>query len=271
MAPAARVVCRLCDSVDTRTVIRFISGGHSANIHYRQPIPRGANTHIMMIRPELPVNAKELDSYERAVQAFLRREMDPERFMAVRLQQGVYGQRKDGLHKVRVKLPGARLLPHQLVAIAEVLQTCTEYDVVHVTTRSDIQILHVVLSTRVSGFHNGCAQPEIGDSAITASAGGCKANWCLTTRCTSTARAASGTVSASRARACPLRASTPPLRVGQQALLRGRPHGESLFRWVQRRGREFFDDLLADLSAVTPAPLVEVMWAHDKKDHFFTR
>jgi len=96
-----------------------------------------------MISQTSLVDEEELDRYERAVHAFLRLEMDPERFMSVRLQQGVYGQRQDGVHMIRVKLPGGRLRPHQLTAIADVLEAYARHNVVHVTTRTDIQIHYV--------------------------------------------------------------------------------------------------------------------------------
>ncbi len=89
------------------------------------------------------VNNDEIERYEQAVGAFLNKELDADRFMATRLQQGVYGQRQDGLHMVRVKVPGGKMLPHQLTAVAEVLEQYVKHDVVHVTTRQDFQIHYV--------------------------------------------------------------------------------------------------------------------------------
>ena len=87
--------------------------------------------------------ATELDRFEETVQSFLRGDIDSERFTAFRLQQGVYGQRQAGVHMVRIKLPGGRLVPRQLVGIAEVVEKYTEHQIAHITTRQDIQLHHV--------------------------------------------------------------------------------------------------------------------------------
>lgn len=44
---------------------------------------------------------------------------------------------------VRIKLPGGRLTPPQAVAIAEVLDTYSQHDKAHITTRKDIQLHYV--------------------------------------------------------------------------------------------------------------------------------
>src|SRR4051812_22787342 len=87
--------------------------------------------------------AAELDRFEETVNGFLRGDMDPERFTAFRLQQGVYGQRQAGVHMVRIKLPGGRLIPSQLVGIAEAVEKFTEHQVAHITTRQDIQLHYI--------------------------------------------------------------------------------------------------------------------------------
>ena len=93
------------------------------------------------------VDFEELERFEQAVNNFTGGQLDAERFTAIRLQQGVYGQRQDGVHMVRVKLPGGRLNPEQLGAIATVLEQHAQHDVVHITTRQDIQIHHVPLAS----------------------------------------------------------------------------------------------------------------------------
>jgi sulfite reductase (ferredoxin) len=88
---------------------------------------------------------EELDRFEENVQAFLRNEIDAERFQSIRLQQGVYGQRQDGVNMVRVKIPGGHMTPAQLESIADVLEAHAQHDVVHITTRQDIQVHYVPL------------------------------------------------------------------------------------------------------------------------------
>ena len=89
------------------------------------------------------VDNEEIARYEEGVQAFLNGEMDAERFMSFRLQHGIYGQRQDGVHMVRIKAPGGRLSPHHLAAIADCVETYAQNDVAHVTTRQSIQLHYV--------------------------------------------------------------------------------------------------------------------------------
>lgn len=97
------------------------------------------------MNPETLINHDEIDRYEQAVKAYLNLEIETDRFMATRLQQGVYGQRQEGVNMVRVKVPGGRLNPRQLIAIADVLEQYAQHPVVHITTRQDFQIHYVPL------------------------------------------------------------------------------------------------------------------------------
>ena len=90
-------------------------------------------------------NLEEIESYEHAVESFLGLQTDADRFTATRLQMGVYGQRQEGVNMVRIKIPGGRLLSSQLTAIADMLEKYSEHDVVHITTRQDIQMHYVPL------------------------------------------------------------------------------------------------------------------------------
>jgi sulfite reductase (ferredoxin) len=98
-----------------------------------------------MNKAQILVNLEELDRFEESVHAFLNNEIDAERFQSMRLQQGVYGQRQEGVNMARVKIPGGRMTPAQLDKIADVLESCAEHDVAHITTRQDIQIHYVPL------------------------------------------------------------------------------------------------------------------------------
>jgi sulfite reductase (ferredoxin) len=89
------------------------------------------------------VNNEEIDRYAEGVRAFLNGEMDAERFMSFRLQHGIYGQRQDGVHMVRIKAPGGRLHPDHLEAIAVCVEDYAQIDVAHVTTRQDFQLHYV--------------------------------------------------------------------------------------------------------------------------------
>ena len=88
---------------------------------------------------------EEIDRFEQAMQDFLGGHMDADRFTSVRLQQGVYGQRQEGVNMVRVKIPGGRLTPGQLDALADVAETYSQRGIAHVTTRQSVQIHFVPL------------------------------------------------------------------------------------------------------------------------------
>lgn len=87
----------------------------------------------------------EIDRFEQAIATFEAGGIDPDRFTAVRLQQGVYGQRQQGVNMLRVKIPGGRLAPEQLDAIADVTGTFSQHGIAHVTTRQSIQIHFIPL------------------------------------------------------------------------------------------------------------------------------
>jgi sulfite reductase (ferredoxin) len=90
-------------------------------------------------------NTEEIDYYERSLGDFQDGQIDVDRFTAIRLQQGIYGQRQEGVNMVRIKVPGGLINPIQLNAIAEALECWSQYDSVHITTRQDIQMHYVPL------------------------------------------------------------------------------------------------------------------------------
>jgi len=96
-----------------------------------------------MSRNEHWINAEELARYGEAVSSRLSGELDEERFMAIRLQQGIYGQRQENVNMVRIKLPGGRVSPEQLRSIADVLADHSQEEIASITTRQDIQ-LHTI-------------------------------------------------------------------------------------------------------------------------------
>jgi sulfite reductase (NADPH) hemoprotein beta-component len=89
----------------------------------------------------------EIDRFEQAIQAFNVGDLDLDRMTAARLQHGVYGQRQPGLHMLRIKVPGGRLTPDQLDAVADVTETYSQNRIAHVTTRQSIQTHFVPLDS----------------------------------------------------------------------------------------------------------------------------
>jgi sulfite reductase (NADPH) hemoprotein beta-component len=87
----------------------------------------------------------EIDQYGRDLEAFRNLQIDADRFTAIRLQMGCYGQRQEGVNMLRIKLPGGRITSAQLRTIGDVLETHSQHETAHVTTRQDIQIHYVPL------------------------------------------------------------------------------------------------------------------------------
>lgn len=90
-------------------------------------------------------NDEEINSFDQALQDYQGLRMDVDRFTATRLQMGIYGQRQEGVNMVRIKLPGGRVSAPQLSVIADMLEKYARHDVVHITTRQDIQMHYVPL------------------------------------------------------------------------------------------------------------------------------
>jgi len=88
----------------------------------------------------------EIDRFEQTIQTFNAGDLDLDRMTAVRLQHGVYGQRQPGVHMFRMKVPGGRLTPDQLEAVADVVATHSQKGIAHVTTRQSIQTHFVPLN-----------------------------------------------------------------------------------------------------------------------------
>ena len=114
-----------------------------------------------MINAERLVNEEEIGRYDDAVQSYLNLQIDPDRFMSIRLQHGVYGQRQDGVNMMRVKIPGGNMNAEQLVAIADVMEKYVDHPVVHITTRQDFQIHYVPLE------HTPAAMRRLADAGLT--------------------------------------------------------------------------------------------------------
>ncbi|ADE11270.1 nitrite/sulfite reductase [Sideroxydans lithotrophicus] len=88
---------------------------------------------------------EEIERFEQAIATFNAGGIDPDRFTAIRLQQGVYGQRQQGVNMLRIKIPGGRLTAVQLDAIADVAGEFSQHQIAHLTTRQSIQIHYIPL------------------------------------------------------------------------------------------------------------------------------
>ncbi len=87
---------------------------------------------------------KDIIELGEKIQAFKFGLIHEDKFKALRLARGVYGQRQTGVQMIRIKLPFGKVTTQQLRRIAEVSD---EYStgILHITTRQDIQIHYVNL------------------------------------------------------------------------------------------------------------------------------
>ncbi len=99
-----------------------------------------------MSKDNIWVEQEELVRYREAVATFERGDMEETRFQATRLQQGIYGQRQDGVHMVRIKLPGGLVTASQLSGVADVLAKYSQDDILSITTRQDLQLHSIPLT-----------------------------------------------------------------------------------------------------------------------------
>jgi sulfite reductase (NADPH) hemoprotein beta-component len=88
---------------------------------------------------------EEIDRFEQAIASFNAGEIDPDRFTAIRLQQGAYGQRQQGVNMLRIKVPGGRLTAVQLEVIADLVENFSQHKMAHLTTRQDVQVHYIPL------------------------------------------------------------------------------------------------------------------------------
>jgi sulfite reductase (ferredoxin) len=88
--------------------------------------------------------ALEIDSFSRSIDRFRTGRVSEAVFLEERLRLGVYGQRQDGVHMMRSKLPLGLMGAEQLEAFADVAETFGN-GVAHLTTRQDIQVHFIQL------------------------------------------------------------------------------------------------------------------------------
>jgi len=94
------------------------------------------------LEPESWVDDQEIDTFDVFVRRFWRGEITPDEFKRFRLQHGVYGQRQEGVHMVRVKIPWGGLTARQLECLAEMAEGSPR-GAGHITTRQNIQFHYV--------------------------------------------------------------------------------------------------------------------------------
>jgi sulfite reductase beta subunit-like hemoprotein len=100
----------------------------------------------MAVTRELdPAAVADIEKFERLLDAYLKGDLEEDRFRIFRLNNGVYGQRQGGHNQMlRVKIPYGSLNPDQLEMMAHVAETYSR-GWGHITTRQNIQFHFVQL------------------------------------------------------------------------------------------------------------------------------
>jgi sulfite reductase (ferredoxin) len=92
-----------------------------------------------------PVVEKDIIDLAEKIAQFKNLQIDQEKFRALRLARGVYGQRQPGVQMVRIKIPYGKMTVRQLRKIADLSDEFASSKL-HATTRQDIQIHYVSLA-----------------------------------------------------------------------------------------------------------------------------
>lgn len=116
-----------------------------------------------MTRPSiagvLPEVLDEIQTFQGTLSRFLDGRVPEASFLEYRLRHGVYGQRQDGVHMMRSKLPLGLIGPEQLNAFADLTEAYAS-GVAHLTTRQDIQV-HFVPLTQTPDLMRVLAKAEM--------------------------------------------------------------------------------------------------------------
>lgn len=111
--------------------------------------PPADGTYTARTRPSIAGDheavAAEIHDYQVSLNRFLEGRVPEAVFLENRLRHGIYGQRQDGVHMVRSKLPLGLISPEQLEAFADLTERYS-HGIAHLTTRQDIQIHFVQLT-----------------------------------------------------------------------------------------------------------------------------
>ena len=91
-----------------------------------------------------PVVEKDIIELGQKIHDYKTGKLPEDKFKALRLARGVYGQRQLGVQMIRIKLPYGKLLSNQLTRIADVSDKYSNGNL-HLTTRQDVQIHYVSL------------------------------------------------------------------------------------------------------------------------------
>ena len=100
---------------------------------------------MTMTREIDPAQLRDIEKFEHRLDAYLKGDLEEDRFRVFRLNNGIYGQRQGGHNQmVRVKVPYGSLQPEQIEMFAHIADTYSR-GWGHITTRQNIQFHYVQL------------------------------------------------------------------------------------------------------------------------------
>ncbi len=94
----------------------------------------------------------DIEEFRAKSQAWVNKEITDDQFRAQRLRRGVYGQRQEGVHMIRTKIPGGLLTSDQMRKMGDVADAVAGGKG-HLTTRQNIQYHFVPLAQVPDALH----------------------------------------------------------------------------------------------------------------------
>lgn len=94
----------------------------------------------------------DIEQFRQHAQAWMEKKITDDQFRAQRLRRGVYGQRQEGVHMIRTKIPGGLLTGDQMRRLADVADAVAGGKG-HLTTRQNMQYHFVPLPKVADALH----------------------------------------------------------------------------------------------------------------------
>src|SRR5215471_3615858 len=95
---------------------------------------------------------EDIELFRSQAQAYSSGKLTADEFRPFRLRRGIYGQRQDGVHMIRTKVPGGRLTADQMRQLGKVADTYGGGKG-HLTTRQNMQYHFVPLPQVPDALH----------------------------------------------------------------------------------------------------------------------
>lgn len=89
---------------------------------------------------------KDINKFATLATGFQNNSVSTTEFKAFRVPMGVYEQRKNGIYMARVRATGGFITPRQLLGMIDIALR-NGSDLLHITTRAEVQILNLELSS----------------------------------------------------------------------------------------------------------------------------